>query len=199
MKSISQGLLVVALMTGFAMTSAPVLAQDAGFYAGGAFGQSKIKDACDGLGAGISCDDTDSSWKIFGGYQFNKNFAAELGYVDLGKATASAPGVTANVKAKGFEFLGVGTLPLSDGFSAYGKLGFFRWDADASIAIPAFGALGTFSESGTDVTFGIGVKYDFTKNVAARLEWQRYKDLGNDATIGKSDVDVMSIGVVFKF
>jgi hypothetical protein len=43
------------------------------FYVGGHLGQAKAKSACDGIsGGGITCDDTDTSWKILGGYQFNK-------------------------------------------------------------------------------------------------------------------------------
>lgn len=193
----------VAFAAGVWGISIPAIAQSSGFYAGGAVGQSKLKDACNDS-APLSCDDKDTGYKIFGGYQINENFGAELGYVNLGKATFSgvdpslgAGPVSANIKAKGFEVLGVGTVPLADKLSAYGKLGFFRWDLDASVTVGA--TSGSLSESGTDVTYGIGLKYDFAKNIGARLEWQRYKDLGKDATTGKSDVDLFSLGVVFKF
>ncbi len=77
-------------------------AQDAGFYAGGSIGQAKANQGCDGIP--ISCDNKDTSWQISGGYQFNKNFGVELGYVDLGKVTASGTiagfAVSGNVKAK---------------------------------------------------------------------------------------------------
>lgn len=179
-------------------------AQDAGFYAGAAVGQSRNNEyACEG--ALIACDEKDTGWKIFGGYQFNKNFGAEVGYVDLGQTTANGviTGVTVSTstKAKGWEVLGVGTLPIADKFSAYGKLGFFRWDVDfsATVAIPGFAAVASASETGTDLTYGLGLKYDLTKNVGARLEWQRYNDLGNSATTGKSDVDLFSLGIVYKF
>ncbi len=180
-----------------------VLAQDAGFYVGAALGQSKLKDACEGVT--LACDDKGTGWKIFGGYQFNKNFGAEIGYVDLGKATANGVitgvAVSANAKAKGWELLGVGTFPIADKFSAYGKLGFFRWDVDvsATAVVPGFSATASASDKGTDFTFGVGLKYDFTKNVGARLEWQRYNGLGDSATTGTSDVDLFSLGIVFKF
>lgn len=190
--------LAASLTTPFAAN-----AQDSGFYAGGAFGQTKAKDTCEGVP--IPCDDKDTSWKIFGGYQINKNFGAELGYVDLGKATAAGTisGVTVNasIKAKAWELVGVGTIPFADNFSAYGKLGFFRWDVDASVSatVPGFSVAGSIGDRGTDFTYGLGLKYDFTKNLAARLEWQRYNNIGNHATTGKSDVDLFSLGVVFKF
>ncbi len=205
MKSSTKKNLIAGLMalSGLAAGAPAALAQDTGFYAGIGVGQSDAKDAC--AGAPISCDNKDTGWKIFGGYQFNKNFGAEVGYVDFGKATAngviSGVAVSANAKAKGWEFLGVGTLPIADKFSAYGKLGFFRWDADvsATASIPGFAVTASASDKGTDLTYGIGLKYDFFKSASGRLEWQRYKDIGNTATTGKSDVDLISLGLVFKF
>ena len=62
-----------------------------------------------------------------------------------------------------------------------------------------FGALGAVSESDstTDFTLGVGVRYDFTRNFGLRAEWQRYTGL--KALDEESDVDVMSLGVVWKF
>ncbi len=179
--------------------------QDAGFYAGGAVGQTKAKDACTDLTDLApfvgSCDDKDTAWKIFGGYQFNRYIGAEIGYVDLGKVTANGTilgvPVSANIKAKGFEALAVGTLPINEQFAAYGKAGFFRWDVDASAVVG--GVAVAASEKGTDLTYGIGLKYNFTKNLAVRVEYQRYKDLGDENTTGKSNVDVIGVGLVFKF
>src|SRR5256885_17262477 len=48
-------------------------------YIGGSLGQSKFKVDCGG------CDTKDTAFRLFGGYQFNRNIAAELGYTDLGK------------------------------------------------------------------------------------------------------------------
>lgn len=200
-KNLVAGLIAVS---GLIAGAPAARAQDAGFYAGIGVGRSELKDACAGIT--ISCDDTDTGWKLFGGYQFNKYLGAELGYVDLGKATASGTilgvAVSATAKAKGWEFLGVGTLPIADKFSVYGKAGLFRWDVDVSATgvVPGFApvAVGA-SDKGTDFTYGIGLKYDFTKSIGARVEWQRYKDVGNDATTGKSDVDLLSLGIVFKF
>ena len=48
-------------------------------------------------------------------------------------------------------------------------------------------------------TSGVGLKYNHTKNVAARLEFQRYNDVGDNATTGQSDVNVASLGLRIKF
>ncbi len=195
--------IVAGLVASSLIWTAPAFAQDAGFYVGGAVGQSKLKDSCSGVT--IPCDDKDIGWKIFGGYQVNKNFSTEIGYTDLGEATVSgtfgAINFSQSAQVKAWEFLGVGTLPLADRLSAYGKLGFFRWNLTfaGQAAIPGFTPLFFSStDTGTDLTFGLGLKYDVTKNIGTRLEWQRYRDIGTD-TAGKTDVDLISLGVVFKF
>lgn len=194
----------IALSGLLAGAPAALAQQDRGFYAGGAIGQAKAKDACTGIaGTGFvgGCDDKDTAWKIFGGYQINRNFGAELGYVDLGEFTASgtflgAP-ATASFEAKGLELVAVGTIPFTPQLAAYGKAGAFRWDVDSRAASGA-AAAGT-DDQGTDFTFGVGLKYDFTRNLGARLEFQRYNNVGETNTTGQSDVNLWTLGVMFKF
>jgi len=173
--------------------AAPAAAQDQGWYAGLHLGQSNAKDACDGIGGGgVSCDDEDTAWRILGGYQFNKNLAAEFGYSDLGEASASGPGGSASIESTAWELVAVGSWPFTPNFSAYGKLGMYRGETDASA--PGVSE----SESNTDLTYGLGVRWDFTKNLGVRAEYQIYKDMGG-GNIGESDVDVISVGVIWKF
>jgi len=187
------GLAILGLASAMAFTG-PALAQDTGFYAGLHIGNSSASDACDGLsGPGVSCDDKDSAWKILGGYQFNKHFAVELGYTDLGEVSASGGGVNAAVEATAFEVVAVGILPLADKFSLYGKIGMYRGDTELTSNVGV-----NESETNNDMTFGFGVRFDFTKNLGVRAEWQKYQDLGG-GNIGESDVDVISIGLIWKF
>lgn len=170
---------------------------ETGWYVGGSIGQMTADDACAGLtGAGVSCDDEDTTWKIFGGYKINRNFAAELGYSDLGEVSARGPGGTATAEATAWELVGVGMLPLADRFSAYGKLGVYRGEVDGRVNTVLLNA--SADESNTDLTFGLGLKYDVSQAVAIRGEWQRYGDIGGNST-GEADLDVISIGVMFQF
>lgn len=177
------------------LVAVPALAQDQGWYVGAHLGEAKAKDACDGVsGPGISCDDKDTMFRILGGYQFNKNLAVELGYNDLGEVSASGA-FSAKIEATVWEAVAVGSWPFTPQFSAYGKLGLYRGETDFSTNNPAFGSE---SETNTDLTYGIGVRWDFTKNLGVRAEYQIYKDLGG-GNIGESDVNVMSIGGIFRF
>jgi OOP family OmpA-OmpF porin len=166
------------------------------WYVGGSVGQSSAKDACNDVGgAGVSCDDTDTAFRVFGGYMFNKNFGAELGYADLGKAEASAAGFNASIKSKAWDLMVVGSLPVADKFSLYGKIGFYFANTDFSTNIPGISGE---SKSNNDLTYAIGAQYDFNKNLGIRGEWQRYSSVGG-GDIGKSDVDVIGVGVVYRF
>src|SRR6266511_1209562 len=148
----TRNLLTAALLALIAV-STPALSQDTGWYAGLGVGQSTAKGACDGIaGPGISCDEKDTAFKILGGYQVNQNFGVEFAYTDLGQATASFAGFgSIAIAAKGFELLGVGTMPINQQWSVYGKLGLFRWDVDAK---DGTGLVGSVSATGTDLTYG---------------------------------------------
>ena len=154
----------------------------------------------------ISCDDKDTAFKLFGGYQFSRYIAAEAGYTDLGKVKASAPGLSADIKSNAWELVAVGSYPIgTSGFAPYGKLGFYRGEVKLSSNVGV-----SDKHTNTDLTFGVGVRYDIMRNFAVRAEWQRYNGVGpGDHTVtvggvsattnGKADVDVISIGALYKF
>lgn len=158
-----------------------------GFYAGVSAGEASI-DACDNAGAlGLtSCDDSDTGWKIFGGYDLTENFAIEAAWADLGEMTASAPGVSGGIEGKGFIMDVKGTLPLADQFGIFAKLGFIMWDAEGS------GALSGLDDDGTDFAYGFGAQYMINEQFGILGEWERF-DFDGD------DVDLLSAGVMMKF
>ncbi len=193
-------------------------AQDAGWYLGGAVGQSKFDinrgEPAAGFTAagltttGITTDENDTGWKLFGGYKINKYFGVEGTYVDLGKFSASTtitaglPGVplgfTASAKAKdGLYISAVGTWPVTTDFSVFGKLGVYsiKTTVTASVAGISVGD----SSRDENVTLGAGVGYNFTKNLGIRGEWERFNKVGNKDKTGEADVDLLSIGLVYKF
>ena len=190
---------LLAAMLGATVMAAPAvsIAQargETGWYLGGNIGQSKLKDGCSGLGgSGISCDDKDTAFKILGGYNINRNFAAELGYTDLGKAKASGLGLTDELKATAWELSAVGSYPVANQFSVFGRLGLYFADAKENTNFA-----GNFKHTNNDLTYGFGVRYDFSRDFGVRGEWQRYGKVGGGA-IGKSDIDVISVGVVWNF
>ena len=191
---------LIAAMLG-AVTAAPAVSMaqargDTGWYLGASVGQSKARHVdCAGFS---SCDTKAAAFGILGGYQINRNFAAELGYHDFGRVTFSAPGVSGNIKASAAELVGLGAYPFANQFSLYGKLGAYRAEAKLSASLAGLGS-GSLKDRTTDLTFGFGARYDVTRETGVRAEWQRYKNVGGDDTGGKYDIDVISIGLIWRF
>ncbi len=192
---------LIAAMLGAAGMAAPAVSMaqaraDTGWYLGASVGQSRARHVdCAGFS---SCDTTAAAFGILGGYQVNRNFAAELGYHDFGRVTRSPPSRRDNIKASAAELVGLGAYPFANAFSVYGKLGAYR--AESAISPPLAG-LGSDSakDRNTDLTFGFGAQCDVTREAGVRAEWQRYKNVGGDNTGGKHDIDVISIGLIWRF
>src|SRR5438309_3199391 len=174
---------LLAAMLGAALMAAPPVSMaqargETGWYLGASVGQSKAKVAdCAGFS---SCDAKAAAFGILGGYQINRNFAAELGYHDFGRVTLSGPG-SANIKANAAELVGLGAYPFANRFSVYGKLGAYR--AESKLSAAASGSV-SLKDRNTDLTFGFGAQYDVAREAGVRAEWQRYKSVGGDDTGG---------------
>lgn len=194
-------------------------AQDAqgaqGWYAGikGGVGHSSQSGndidntlAKQGISASTDTDKRDTIYALDLGYQFHKNFALEAGYVDLGKykfdSNISAPAAdtaSGNYRVKGWTTSAVGILPLQNGFSAYGKVGMIFADTQFNAGSDSGATnIDSTSKSSTRPLYGVGMSYDFSKQVVGKAEWTRYDGLGNNDT-GKSDIDTYTVGVAYKF
>ena len=163
------------------LIAAPAGAQtrtpDAHFYGGIGLGRTENN-------AG-TIDKKDEGWKLFGGYQINRNFAVEGGYYDLGQA--AIPGAVLDTSA--LAAFAVGILPVNEQFGLFGKLGLAMTETDMT---------GIGNTDTTAPAFGLGLRYFFTPLVGLRGEWERFRAPGTPFT-GKSDVDYWSISAVFRF
>ena len=190
------------------------VADDLGWYGGANVGRSAatIDDAriTSGLLTGglatTSIEDRDRStgFKVFGGYQFNRNFALEGGYFDLGKFgftanTVPAGMLTGNIRLRGFNLDAVGILPVTEKLSLLGRVGVTN--AQARDSFSGTGAVNVLnanpSKRDTNYKFGVGVQYAFNDALAMRVEAERYRV--NDAVGNRGDVDLVSVGLVYRF
>jgi OOP family OmpA-OmpF porin len=204
-------------LVGFAAVSGQAaLAAESGWYGGLGVGQSIAgihhERIANQLGVPVTSitfddDDRDIGFKLFAGRKFNKNFAVEGGYFNLGDFgfTASYPtdnSFTGNMKLQGLNVDAVGILPFSEKFSAFGRVGLiynegkdrFTGTGDG-IAIAAADPNPKKSQANTK--YGVGLQYDFTRALSMRGEWERYRV--NDAVGNKGDIDMVSIGLVYMF
>jgi OOP family OmpA-OmpF porin len=159
-----------------------------GFYAGAGIGSTTVgDDDLDGTGF----DDSDTGFKVFGGYTFNQNFGVEVSWFDFGEGSAEAGNSSVSVGVSGLAASAVGRLPISDMFAVFGKLGFASYDVDLDFSnVPGFGN-GHLSDSDSDMIYGVGGALSFGGNFEARLE---YEALNIDG-----DASMISISGLFRF
>lgn len=160
-------------------------------YVGASAGKAYWSVDCAGL---ATCDKNDTSYKLFGGYNFSPNFAVEGGYTDLGKIKGSGGGVSGEVKASGFELAAVGKAPVADRFELFGKLGLAVMEAKASGS--GFGISASDSTTSTQLMGGVGAAYKFDKQLALRAEYEirQVKYSGNKDNVGN-----FTVGLQFSF
>ena len=202
-------------LVAIAVTLSPIAsAIDSAWYAGANIGQSRadiddVRINRSLLGSGFATtsmdeDERSIAGKIFGGYQFNRYFAVEGGYFNLGKfgytaSTLPAGTLSGDIKVHGLNLDVVGILPLTEKFSAFGRAGVIysqardNFSSTGSVNRPAFST----RERDTGYKFGAGIQYAVTDRLVLRGEVERYRI--NDAVGNKGDIDLASVGLVYRF
>ena len=192
-----------------------------GFYAVGSVGQSRFDSShhaakqaldsnadqtVDGVrGEPSRFDNLDTGAKAQLGYAINQNFAVEGGYVDLGKQHYDVNYTTGaghgSVGATGWNLDAVGTLPITQELSVFGKVGAI--DADVKSHIRGSDLGGTMVDSHEShqwsPNFGVGASYAVADNVSTRLEVERFANVGEAHSTGRQDIDLVSVGMAYRF
>ena len=163
----------IALAATIAILSTGAFAADGQVYAGADLGTTKID--------GVS--DRENGYGVFVGYAITPAIAIEAGFRRLADYSVSSGGLNGNLTMDQISLSGVATLPLSNNFSLFGRLGYSHLKAKASFG----NASGSDSDNGA--VYGVGVGYAFSPSVSARAELQK----------PSSDATSFNLGVAFKF
>lgn len=182
------------------------------WYIGGNYGRT-LESINDGkiansiIGGGLTDledEDSDRGYKFFAGYQFNDHIALEAGYADLGDfglKVARAPDtgtMTGATSYKGYNLDLVGTWPLTQRLSAFGRVGAFRYETEENfVGTESLAASLSRDDKDTGYKFGAGLEYSFTERLSARLEAERYRI--EDMLGDHGNVNLYSVGLVYRF
>ncbi len=184
---IYRAIATILTIAGLTLAVSSAAQAEEGFYVGGAFGKGYIDETI----GGTRIDTDSSSYRIYGGYGFTRHFGVEVAYLDLGTfretIDVGGVGVPVSASADGFSLAAVGTLPLSERFSAMGRLGYYFHDGESSAA----GI--TVSEPSEQSPFiGISLAYELTDSLDLNF--------GVDY-INTKDVDPMiaTLGLTLRF
>jgi OOP family OmpA-OmpF porin len=218
MRGVSAGLLGLALAAAAAPTAA---AEQSPWYLGGGIGHSDARRSNSwaertdillfqqSVTSLTRINSGETSWKLFGGYDVNENFAVEAAYVRLGKysGTSSVTGPAAGTgngtwDARGVSVAAVGILPVHENrVSLIAKGGFAYLLLDVNVTAPRAGTIVALnpSDNRTNLMLGLGVRFDFNKKFGLRADYEHYNNVGDGSTTGQSAISVWSLNGLFHF
>ncbi|MDY0067865.1 MAG: outer membrane beta-barrel protein [Steroidobacteraceae bacterium] len=164
------------------------------------------------LDGGSKLDDSDTALGLTVGYKFSPYLALEVAYLHLGEASYKA-GVTVTdgvdqydldaritAESKGPALSALGLWPVSDAFDLYARLGVYFGDTDLKMTVSdgvdslSVGASG----SSQDLLYGVGANWNINERWSLRLDYQMFKDVGDEDKTGETDIDMISLGVFFR-
>jgi OOP family OmpA-OmpF porin len=190
---------------------------DSAWYAGAGLGQGRatidderIARSLTANGASLDAfttDQRDLGYKVFIGKKFNRYFAIEGGYFDLGKfgfqANTSGNGsgvLRGETKFRGVNLDLIGHLPLTERLSALARIGGQYGRSTATFSgnrLNAVTAPNPEKEEKFQAKVGLGLQYQINDAWAVRGEVERYRlrdPLGN-----RGEMDLASISLIRAF
>lgn len=156
--------LIIALAATAALS--PVLAQAQQSYVGVNVGRSELKTEA----APFGNEETDTGYKVYGGYQFNQTFGVEAGHVWLGEVVTPLSGLINTTRARALYAAGTATFPVAPQFALFGKLGISHNRLKSGV-----------DRSDNRAFAGIGASYAFTPAIAGVIEYEHFGKLNDDA------------------
>ena len=187
---------------------------DSYYYLGGGLGKARVEINDERVtrplfGSGLTAtninrNNHNTAYKLFGGYQFNRNFALEAGYFNLGTfgfsaTTATLGAFSGQVKVQGFNLDLIGTLPLTERFSVFARAG--AQAAKTGDTYSGNRPVSSFnpSPSKREVNYkaGLGLQFEVNPSFLVRAEAERYRV--SDTVGKKGNADMVSVSLVFPF
>ncbi len=165
---------LASILATLLLASLDAYADKPGIYLGASAGGYRINES--------DIHDNDHLVKALAGLQFSNWFGIEGQWTDFNRLNND----NSRFDADGKGASAVVSFPFSETSSVFVKAGEFWWKSDSTLG----GTIGT--HNGHDPFFGAGLKLGFTKNIALRLEYERY-----DVTNVK--FDSASAGLQFNF
>lgn len=212
----SRNVVAIGCVAASALVATTGRAQEAGWYLGGGIGRSAATIDDERITRGLAnqglvtnnIDDRerDTAYRLFGGYQFHRNFGVEAGYFDLGRmgftANTTPPGtLVGDVRLQGLNLDLVGTLPFADRWALLGRVGgaYVRtrgtFSSTGAVVMPYPGT--STSERKFGFKYGLGVAWRMSDAWELRAEAERIRVA--DSVGNRGDVDLWTLGVVYRF
>lgn len=191
-------------LAALALLASPAFAQE-GMYVGLSLGRFDFQESRAGLAPG-PFDGTASSWRLYGGFEFNEHVAMEIHYGATGRLEQPYSGTdpslgdftsTFRTDFKTTSVMAVGMLP-KDWGTLLGGLGLYQTkeDVDLDLTASCCGNLTdtiSVNDNGTIALLGLEWRFGrFGTGVAVRVEYE-WMDISD------ADASTVSLGIAYRF
>lgn len=137
-----------------------------GSYLGAGFAELSVDDEDFGY------EESDKGFKIFGGYEFNEYFAAELGYVGGATVIDATLFPVEFVDLRALSATFIARAPLTSNISMFGKVGMARYEADFNWTDDFGYVLDSDRVRDNELTYGFGLALSFGRKFEIRGEYE---------------------------
>jgi OOP family OmpA-OmpF porin len=168
---------VALVISGMLLASLPAAASERGFFVGAGIGQMTT-DVDDVWGSSYNFDESDTGFKIFGGYKFFSWLGVEGAFIDGGEPSVKESYAGASEKLS----IGVDTivgaaifaLPIGEKFELFLKPGWAYWDSTTKYhySSSSIDFKESSDDSGSAFFIGAGAGFYFNENFGARVEYE---------------------------
>jgi Outer membrane protein beta-barrel domain len=124
-------------------------------YAGALIGMANISTDCS---AGSTCDDSDTGYKFYGGYEVAPNISVEVGYTSLGEVSIKGA-QTGSIKGTAFSLVGAYRMSFNPELTGVVRLGL----ASVKGKLTLNGT--STSDSNIKLYTGLGVEYTMSPEI----------------------------------
>jgi OOP family OmpA-OmpF porin len=177
------------------------------FYLGAGGGMAMIDWGVASSTGSVEVDEDSFAYKVFAGYQFNRFLSLEGHYADLGEFSLSGRAgdsitfddgtsgtltsdINATMNAWSIGASALVSLPISDMFVPFGRIGVHRWVGKGGLSAATVSVKA--EDDGFDLLYGGGVQANVTDHISLRGEFERY-------VIDDEDVDVFTGSLLLRF
>lgn len=178
----------------FALASAtlslPFIAHAEGTYIKASIGRSHY------LEIGDHADNENPNGGSLGlGYIINKKWDAEIGYTDFGTVKSIDLSPQRSLKTQTIYAAGIGKLPITEAITVFGKAGLAFNYSKLSFE----GTSKEFSKTLQELLLGAGLSFQFTKQLAATLDYTHYGTAKTADNAAEFKLDQVSLGLKYNF
>lgn len=156
----------------------PVATLAQGWYVGGGLGDSELE----------RWNDSDTSFRLIGGYRLSERLGVELSYTDYGDFSRGA----ARADVEAITLSAVGILPLNRQWGLFARGGVARTDSN----LHAGGARG--SDDDFSLAVALGVNWLVVPQVELRAEYEILDEV-SFANSRDSDIETFGVGATYRF